>query len=213
VSVNVALAVFLTEAVAFGVAFAVATVTILLFGELIPQLFVSRHALAVAANTVWLVKLVIVLTGLVSYPIAYVIDYVVGAEVMETMTRDELKELMALNKHKGIDINAAKIMAGALELSGKEVSMDRLLSRTRSVFNYFFLSGERIHDAHRRPLPRRSEPKTGLCRADADFQFWLQPHPLLRRQEKVRSHYWTSIRQGKTRWFGVDCWAVFTCSV
>jgi len=121
VAVNGGLVAILADATTIPIGFGIASALILIFGELIPQLYVSRIALAVSAKTVWLVKLVIVLTGIVSWPISKLIDYLVGEEVSHYMTKDELRELVTLHRGKGVEKNAAKIMSGALDLSGKTV--------------------------------------------------------------------------------------------
>jgi len=120
VAVNAGLVSVLSEATSVPVGFGIASALILIFGELIPQLYVSRIALAVSANTVWLVKLLIVITGIISWPLSKIVDFVAGEEVAHYMTRDELREMLTLHG-KNVEGHAAKIMSGALDLSGKTV--------------------------------------------------------------------------------------------
>ncbi len=121
-AVNVGLAVLLADMTSVLISFFVSTAVILLFGELIPQLYVSRHTLAVSYNSVWLIRLLLLATGIVTWPISKIVDYFVAPEAMQQMTAGELKEqLVDLRKTKGIERNAAKIMTGALDLSGKQV--------------------------------------------------------------------------------------------
>mmetsp|Transcript_83 Transcript_83/g.172 ORF Transcript_83/g.172 Transcript_83/m.172 type:complete len:573 (+) Transcript_83:56-1774(+) len=120
-TVNAGLAGVLMDVTSIWIGFAITAALVTIFGELIPQLFVSRHALYVSAHTVWLAKILILLTGIVTWPLSKLIDFFVGAEISHYMTRDELRELLALHRGKGVEKNAAKIMSGALDLSGKQV--------------------------------------------------------------------------------------------
>jgi len=118
VVVNAGLTAVLIAVTSVPIGFGIASALILLFGELIPQLFVSRHALVTAAKTLWLVKLIIVLTLFINWPLGKVIDWLVGEEVSHYMTKDEIRELV--HRGKDVEMNAAKIMTGALNLHEKQ---------------------------------------------------------------------------------------------
>ena len=55
-----------------------ATAGIVVFGEIMPQAIVSRHALLVGAKTLPLMKFFMVITFPVAFPISLVLDRVLG---------------------------------------------------------------------------------------------------------------------------------------
>ena len=63
------------------VGFALSTIFIVIFGEIIPQATFSRHALFVGANTVGLVKVFIVMMYIVAKPLAMILDHFLGEEL------------------------------------------------------------------------------------------------------------------------------------
>ena len=49
-------------------------------GEIIPQSICSKHALAVGAYSAYFVRALMLLCGVVAYPISKLLDWVLGAE-------------------------------------------------------------------------------------------------------------------------------------
>ncbi|KAK7086719.1 Metal transporter cnnm2, partial [Halocaridina rubra] len=72
------------------------TIGIVIFGEIIPQAVCSRHGLAVGSRTVWLVRIFMVLTGPMSWPISKLLDCILGEEIGQAYDRDHLKELIKI---------------------------------------------------------------------------------------------------------------------
>lgn len=96
------------------------TLCIVIFGEISPQAVCSRHGLAVGAKTATITKAVMVLTFPLSYPIAKILDYILGEEIGSVYNRERLKELIRVQTGD-LDKDEVNIISGALELRKKTV--------------------------------------------------------------------------------------------
>ncbi|XP_076048568.1 metal transporter uex isoform X2 [Oratosquilla oratoria] len=133
VLVNSSLTIFLDELTSGLWAIVGSTMGIVIFGEIIPQAICSRHGLAVGARTVWLVRLFMVLTGPLSYPISKVLDVVLGEEIGNTYDRERLKELIKVtHDYNDLEKEEQNIICGALELRKKTVS--EVMTKLDDVF-------------------------------------------------------------------------------
>ncbi|OBZ67229.1 Metal transporter CNNM4 [Grifola frondosa] len=56
----------------------VSTVLIVIFSEIIPQSLCTRYGLAIGANMVWFVRILIYSMGIVSWPVAKILELVLG---------------------------------------------------------------------------------------------------------------------------------------
>ncbi|KAH9561869.1 hypothetical protein CY35_05G044300 [Sphagnum magellanicum] len=70
---------------------------VLAFGEVIPQAVCSRHGLAVGANLVWLVKILMVLCFPISYPVGKILDYLLSHNDSALFRRAQLKALVSIH--------------------------------------------------------------------------------------------------------------------
>lgn len=96
------------------------TVSIVLLGEILPQALCSRHGLAVGANTIFLTRLVILLTFPVAYPISKFLDCLLGQEMRTIYNREKLLEMLKLTNHD-LQKEEMNIIQGALQLRTKAV--------------------------------------------------------------------------------------------
>lgn len=96
------------------------TISIVLFGEIFPQALCSRHGLAVGANTIFITKLVMILTFPLSYPISRFLDCLLGQEMRTIYTREKLVEMLKLTDHDLLK-EELNIIQGALQLRSKTV--------------------------------------------------------------------------------------------
>jgi len=78
------------------VGFAISTVLITVFGEIIPQAVCARYALAIGARSVPVVRLFVFLFFPLTKPLALILDYALGDEVGMHFTRAEFLKLVAL---------------------------------------------------------------------------------------------------------------------
>ncbi|KAJ1871966.1 hypothetical protein LPJ55_003485 [Coemansia sp. RSA 990] len=103
----------------------ISTASIVLFGEIIPQSLCARYGLAIGAFFVYPVRALQYLLAPLGYPIAKLLDYVLGSEHGVIYKKAQLKELVSLSDaaHGGnLSADEVTIIRGALELSEKMVS-------------------------------------------------------------------------------------------
>lgn len=120
VAVNAVLSVFLSSIASGVIAAFSATVLIFLFGEIIPQAVLSRHAMKVGALCAPLVRILMIITSPITYPIALVLDRILGAEMPSMYSPHEIMEIISEHEdseHSPIDADEERIVHGALRFS------------------------------------------------------------------------------------------------
>jgi metal transporter CNNM len=120
VAVNSILSVFLSSLATGVIAATVATTLIFLFGEIIPQAAFSRHAMWVGEKAAPFVRVLMVLLYPVTFPIAYMLDRVLGAEMHTLYSKGELMAIVSEledSEHSPIDADEERIIHGALQFS------------------------------------------------------------------------------------------------
>ncbi|KAI8323890.1 DUF21-domain-containing protein, partial [Martensiomyces pterosporus] len=103
----------------------ISTASIVLFGEIIPQSLCARYGLTIGAFFAYPVRILQLILSPLGYPIAMLLDYVLGADHGMTYKKAELKELVSLSDtaHGGnLSADEVTIIRGALELSEKMVA-------------------------------------------------------------------------------------------
>ncbi len=124
VAVNTALSIYLGTIASGVVAGVVATSLIFLFGEIIPQAVISRHALMFGAKAAPVVRILMVITSPVSFPIAYLLDRFLGEEMPRMHSKQEIMQIVSEHEdseHSPIDEDEERIVHGALKFSHQRV--------------------------------------------------------------------------------------------
>lgn len=124
VGVNTALSVYLGSLVSGAVAGVSATIMIFLFGEIIPQAAVSRHALWFGSRVAPLVKVIMFVMLPVTYPISYALDKMLGKEMPTFYSKIELMQIVSdleESEHSDVDADEERIIHGALLFSHTNV--------------------------------------------------------------------------------------------
>ncbi|MEA2113516.1 MAG: hemolysin family protein [Patescibacteria group bacterium] len=124
VAVNSALSIFLGSIITSALAVLIATSLIVIFGEILPQATFSRYAMAFGSRLTWLVKLFIIILFPICWPMAYLLDKILGDEMPTVYSKHELVKL--IEEHKGlkqsdVDADEERIVQGALSYSDKIV--------------------------------------------------------------------------------------------
>ncbi|KMS98756.1 hypothetical protein BVRB_3g069330 [Beta vulgaris subsp. vulgaris] len=119
-----ALPLYLDKLVNQFLAIVLSVTFVLFFGEVIPQAICTRYGLAVGANFVWLVRILMIICYPISYPIGKVLDCLLGHnEVL--FRRAQLKALVSIHSKeagKGGELthDETTIISGALDLTEKD---------------------------------------------------------------------------------------------
>lgn len=124
VAVNTVLSIYLGSIASGVVAAITATTLIFLFGEIIPQAFFSRHALRYGARAIPFVRLVMIITWPVAYPIGRILDWLLGHEIPTIYSKHELMQIISEHEdseHSPIDADEERIVHGALRFSHMKV--------------------------------------------------------------------------------------------
>ncbi|KAL2916255.1 hypothetical protein HK105_204346 [Polyrhizophydium stewartii] len=100
------------------------TVLIVIFGEIIPQAVCARYGLQIGAFFAWPVRILINLVWIIAYPIARLLDAVLGHKHGVVYRHAELKELVAMHgedKSGPLTKDEVSVLRAVLELRDKSV--------------------------------------------------------------------------------------------
>jgi len=124
VAVNATLSVFLSSIASGLIAGFTATVLIVIFGEIIPQATFSRYAMEIGSRVVWVVQIFEFILYPVCWPLAWLLDKVLGDEIPSVYSRQELLKIIEEHENSrdsDLDEDEEKIIRGALSFSDKIV--------------------------------------------------------------------------------------------
>ena len=122
VAVNTALSILMAQILPSMVGGLVATVLIVIFGEILPQALCSRHALRIGAASVPIVQLIKLCLLPATKPLALALDKMLGDEIGTIHTQRDLKQVLEIHKeHSVVDAEQQNMMEGAISYKEKEV--------------------------------------------------------------------------------------------
>lgn len=124
VTVNTTLSIFLGSLIPGVIAGFLATGLIVIFGEIVPQAVISRHALWFGAKTIWFTRVTLFVFYPFAYPIAWALDKALGSEVQTIYSKHELMDIISEHEdseHSLIDADEERILHGALQFSHRKV--------------------------------------------------------------------------------------------
>ncbi|GAW07522.1 DUF21-domain-containing protein [Lentinula edodes] len=125
--VNESLPIISTPVLGGGVqSVVVSTILIVIFSEIIPQSLFTRHGLYLGAKMAGFTKALIYVLGIVSWPVAKLLEFVLGPHHGIIYRRAELKELIAMHSsmatHGGdLKTDTVTIIGATLDLQEKVV--------------------------------------------------------------------------------------------
>ena len=132
VAVNSILAIFLGSIATGVVAAFTATALIVVFGEITPQAIFTRFSLKLGAKLAWLVRIFEIILFPVCWPIAKLLDRVLGDEIATVYSKRELMKIVEEHedsKDSDVKEEEERIIKGALTFADKKVS-DVMTPRT-----------------------------------------------------------------------------------
>lgn len=137
VTVNTTLSIFLGSIASGLVAGITATALIVVFGEIIPQAVISRYALWFGAKTIWFTKVMIFISYPIAWPIAKILDVMLGSELPTVYSKKELMEIISEHEdseHSPIDADEERIVHGALQFS--HLSVREVMTPVEQVVSF-----------------------------------------------------------------------------
>lgn len=96
VSVNSGLSILMGDLTSGLAGLLISTAIITMFGEIIPQAACSRYALIVGAHCTWFVYFFMALTFPISFPISAILDKVLGEEVGNILSKNQMKRMFEM---------------------------------------------------------------------------------------------------------------------
>ncbi|KAL1005680.1 hypothetical protein UPYG_G00062220, partial [Umbra pygmaea] len=121
--INAALAVWMCQILGMTwISTVICAFGIFFIGEILPHSVASRHGLAIASKTIWVTRLLMVLSFPISYPISKLLDFILHQEISNFYTREKLLEMLRVtDPYHDLVKEELNIIQGALELRTKTV--------------------------------------------------------------------------------------------
>lgn len=146
VAVNAVLSIYLSSLANGIVAAGLATTLIFLFGEIIPQAVLSRHAMRIGAIAAPFVRFTMIVSSPVTFPIAWTLNRLLGDEMPALYSKHELMEIVSEHEdseHSPIDEDEERIIHGALQFSHTTVREVMTLAERVHMFD----QNKKLNDA------------------------------------------------------------------
>jgi metal transporter CNNM len=124
VGVNAIISIFIGSLTTGVLAVIVATMLIVIFGEILPQAVFNRYALELGARVAWLVRGLLFVLYPVAAPVAWTLDKILGDELPTIYSKRELMHLIEDHEdahESDLDEDEERIIKGALTFSEKKV--------------------------------------------------------------------------------------------
>ena len=121
-AVNSALSIVTADIFGGLAGFLSSTIAILYFGEIIPQAVCHRFGLVIGAYAIPIVKLFMVLTAILSYPTAKLLDYLLGHEPTTRYNKSQLRSLLSIHGNDQNNIPDLENGEGGIETNHREIS-------------------------------------------------------------------------------------------
>ncbi|KAK7688001.1 hypothetical protein QCA50_008371 [Cerrena zonata] len=124
VIVNESLPIFLDSALGGGLAaIVISTTMIVIFGEIIPQAASVRYGLAIGAKCAPIVLAMMYIFAPIAWPIAKLLDWVLGKDEAHTYKKAELKSFLQFHREgeEPLRDDEISILSGVLSLNNKNV--------------------------------------------------------------------------------------------
>mmetsp|Transcript_8716 Transcript_8716/g.22479 ORF Transcript_8716/g.22479 Transcript_8716/m.22479 type:complete len:488 (+) Transcript_8716:128-1591(+) len=123
-----ALPIFLNKISNEIIAIVVSVTAVLFFGEILPQSICKKFGLSIGSSFTTLVKCLMYVTGIISYPLAKLLDFLLGPNHAGVLKRKQLEALLEFHgrgEGKGGELtqDEVSIMKGALSLPTKPACM------------------------------------------------------------------------------------------
>ena len=131
--VNSLIAIFSAEMTSGVVGGLISTIVIVIFGEIIPQSVCARHGLRIGAYAVWIVWPLVVILRPITFPIAFLLDYMLGREMGMQYNKNMLDKLVEQQvAAKEIDNESAHVLQSMLKFAEKDVAL--IMTNLEHVF-------------------------------------------------------------------------------
>lgn len=128
---------FLGSVVGTGIiAVTLSTFLILIFGEITPGAFVTKHALTVGSFVSPFVKIILILFYPISKPISHILTKLIGSNLPTIYSKNELKYIIdkhQYNEESEIDEQDGKIIKGVLSLA--DTIVGNVMTKRRQVYS------------------------------------------------------------------------------
>ena len=137
VAVNSLTSIILADKAGGIVGFLSSTLTIVLFGEILPQAACARYALQVGCRSVPIVRVFLFLFYPITKPMAFCLNLLLGQELATTYSSGEMRKLLEIHVTEGrFDSETAGAMAGALKYKVRSASSKSLIELC-DLISYF----------------------------------------------------------------------------